>query len=129
HRAEIDVLVELAAELDQGAPERDVIGHLRRPAGGPVEDRVVPADLLLPVVGEHRAVLEVIVATGEREVIERERQVEPAGGLLQDAQAFGDDFLADAVAGDDRDPERFHRDSSRNGWAFASSASGASSGM
>ena len=40
-RAQVDVLVELAAELDQGAPERDVIGHLRRPADGAVEDRVV----------------------------------------------------------------------------------------
>ena len=57
HGPEIDVLIELAAELDQRAPERDVIGHLRRPADGTVEDRVVAADLVLPVVGQHRAVL------------------------------------------------------------------------
>ena len=53
HRAQIDVLVELAAELDQRAPQRNVIGHLRRPADRAEEDRVVPADLVLPVLRHH----------------------------------------------------------------------------
>ncbi len=30
HRAQVDVLVELAAELEQRAPQRDVVGHRRR---------------------------------------------------------------------------------------------------
>ncbi len=41
HRTEIDVLIELAAELDQRAPQRDVIGNFRRPADRAEEDRVV----------------------------------------------------------------------------------------
>ena len=53
HRAQIDVLVELAAEQDERAPQRDVVGHLRRPADRAEKDRVVLADLLLPVVRHH----------------------------------------------------------------------------
>ena len=82
-----------------------MIGHLRGPAHSAVEDRVVPADQPLPVVGEHRAVLQVIVAAREFEVIEREGEMEPAGGLFQDALSLRDDFLADAVTGNHRDPK------------------------
>jgi hypothetical protein len=41
HRAEVHVLVELAAELEQRPPQRDVIGNLFRPADGAEEDGVV----------------------------------------------------------------------------------------
>ena len=68
HRAQVDVLVELAPELDQRAPQRDVVRHRRRPADRAEEDRVVPADLLLPVLRHHAAVLRVVVAGGEVEV-------------------------------------------------------------
>ena len=53
HRAQIDVLVELAAEQDERAPQRDVVGDFRRPADRAEEDRVVLADLVLPVVRHH----------------------------------------------------------------------------
>ena len=99
-RAEVDVLIELAAEQDQRAPKGDVIGDLIRPADGAEEDRVMVADLVLPVVGEHGAVLQVVVAGGEVELVELELEAELAGGGLERADAFGDDFTADAVAGD-----------------------------
>jgi hypothetical protein len=47
-------------------------------------------------------VLQVIVA-GPVEVIELKREVERAGGGVEDAQTFGHDLLADAVAGNHRD--------------------------
>ncbi len=64
----------------------------------------MPADQPLPVVREHRAVLQVIVAARELELIECEGELEPVGGLLQDAQSLGDDFLADTIAWNHRDP-------------------------
>ena len=62
HRAQVDVLVELAPELQQRAPQRDVVGHRRGPADGAEVDRVDACELLLPVVGHHLAVLRVVVA-------------------------------------------------------------------
>jgi hypothetical protein len=76
HRTEVDVLVELAAEEDQRSPERDVVGHLLRPAYGAEEDGVVAANLLLPVVGQHLVVLQVVVAGGEVELVELEFEAE-----------------------------------------------------
>ena len=102
-RPEVDVLVELAAELDQHAPERDVVRYGRGPAHRAEEQRVVAADLVLPVLRHHRAVLGVVVAAPV-EVIELEVDVELAGRRIEHAQPFGDDLLADAVARDDRDP-------------------------
>ena len=103
HRPQVDVLVELAAEQDQRSPQRDVIRHLGRPADRAEEDRVVPADLVLPVLRHHAAVLGVIVAGGEIEPVLPQLEAEPLGGRLEHAHAFGHDLLADAVAGDDGD--------------------------
>ena len=47
HRSQVHVLVELAPQRDQHAPERDVIRHRLRPADGAEEDGVVTADPLL----------------------------------------------------------------------------------
>src|SRR2546425_8274834 len=102
-RAQVHVLIEVAAELDERAPERDVIGHLGGPADSAEEDRVVPADLLLPVLRHHRAVREVVVARPV-EVIELQLDLELPRGRVEDAQPLGHDLLADAVAGDHRDP-------------------------
>ena len=54
HRPQVDVLLELPADRDQQAPERDVIGHVRK-ADRAEKDRVVVADLREPVVRHHRA--------------------------------------------------------------------------
>ena len=103
HRAQIDVLVEFAPELQQRPPQRNVVRHGVRPADGAEEDRVVAADLRLPVVRHHLPVFGVVVAGGEVEAVESKVDVEFVGGCFQHAQALRHDLLADAVAGDDRD--------------------------
>ena len=106
HRPQVDVLVELAAELEQRAPQRDVVGHRGRPADGAEVDRVDAFELLLPVVRHHLAVLRVPVAAGPLDLADLELEAEAFGGCLQHAQALGQHFLADAVAGDGGDAER-----------------------
>ena len=101
-RPQVHVLIEVTPELDQRAPERDMVGHLRGPADGAEEDRVVLADLLFPVLRHHRAVLQVVIARPV-EVIELQLDLEPARRRVEDAQPLGHDLLADAVAGDHRD--------------------------
>jgi hypothetical protein len=64
HRAQVDVLVEVAPELDQRAPQRDVVGHRGRPADGAEVDGVKALELREPVVRHHLAVLQVVVAVG-----------------------------------------------------------------
>jgi hypothetical protein len=56
--------------------------------------------LFLPVGRHHLAVLRVVLAVGPGEGVDLQRQAEAAGGGLDGAQAFGQDFIADAVAGD-----------------------------
>ena len=103
HRAQIDVLIELAAELDQRAPQRNMVGNFRRPADRAEEDRVVSADLVLPVLRHHALVLGVIVIGGEIEVILAQFEAEFLGRGLKHPHALRHDLLADAVAGDDGD--------------------------
>ena len=59
---QVHVLVEAAAELDQRAPQRDVIRNRGRPADGAVEDRVVRQQQVVPVLGHHPPVLRIVVA-------------------------------------------------------------------
>ena len=73
-RAQVDVLVEAAAELDQRAPQRNVVGN----RGGPADradrrSRRVRASLLEPVLRHHAAVLRVIVAAPVELVATRTR--------------------------------------------------------
>ena len=105
HRTQIDILVELAPELQQRAPQGNVIRHRLRPADGAEEDRVMAADPRLPVVRHHAPVFGVVVAGGEVEGVERQIEIEAVGGGFEDAQALRHDLLADAVAGDHRDLE------------------------
>ena len=104
HRAQVDVLVELAPEFYQRAPQGNVIRDFRRPADRAEIDRVVLADFRLPVLRHHLAVLLVIVPGREVEMIEMHRHAVLFRGRLQHAQALRDHFLADAVTGNDRDP-------------------------
>ena len=101
--AQIDVLVELAPELQQRAPQRHVIGNLLGHADGAEEDGIEPGERGLPVIRQHLAVLEIVVAAGEVEVFEGEIDVEAFGRGLQGANAFRRDFGADAVTGNDGD--------------------------
>ena len=88
----------------QRAPQRDVVGNFRRPADGAEEDRVVAADLLLPVVRHHALVLGVVVVGGEVEMIVAQLEAEFLRRRLEHAQALRHHLLADAVAGNDGDP-------------------------
>ena len=105
-RAQADVLVEVAAELQQAAPQRDVVGHHLGPADGAEEDGVEPVQLVEPAVGQHRPGLGVVVGAGVVELFVVQVEVERRGRGLQDAQPFGRHLLADSVAGDDRDAMR-----------------------
>ncbi len=107
-RAQVDVEVEVAPELEQRAPERDVIGNLLGPADGAEEDRIVAADLLLPVGRHHAAVALVVRPRREVEVVELQADAEAAGRRLEDAESLGNHFLADAVAGNDGDAMGLH---------------------
>ena len=75
--------------LQQRAPERDVVGHRVRPADRAEIDRIVAADPRLPVVGHHLAMLGIVVAGGEVEIVERDGDVEALGSRLQHAQPSG----------------------------------------
>ena len=103
HGAQVDVLVELAPEQDQRAPQRDVVGQLVGHADGAEVDRVMAADLLLPVLRHHAAVLFVVVAAREIEIVEAQLEAELLGRGFEHAHAFRHDLLADAVAGNDCD--------------------------
>src|ERR1700674_247548 len=62
------------------------------------------ADFRLPVLRHYLAVLFVIIPGREIEMLEMQADAMLLCGLLQHAQSFRHHFLADAVAGNDRDP-------------------------
>jgi hypothetical protein len=94
-------LVEFAAEQDQRAPQRDVIGYFRRPANRAEEDGVVPADLVLPVLRHHALMLCVIIVGGEIEIVLAQFKAEFLRRYLENAHALWHHLFADAVAGND----------------------------
>lgn len=104
-RAQVDVLVELAPELEQRAPQGDVVWHRLRPAHGAEVDRIDTGKLVLPVVGHHLAGLQVVVAARPLDVLIRERDAEQLARAVKHPQAFREHFLANAVAGNDGNPE------------------------
>ena len=107
HRPQVHVEVEPAAEVDEQAPHRDVVGHQRRIADRAEIDRVELAQDVGRVLGAHAAVRLVPVAA-PREFLPREAQAVLGADGFQHAHAFGDHFASDAVAGDDRDEVLFH---------------------
>ncbi len=106
-RADVGELIEAAADGEEQAVEGDVVGDIDV-ADGAEEDGVVRGELFEGVGGHHGAVLEVIfgapIKVGEVEV-----EGELLAGGAEDVEGGWDDFLADAVAGDDRDAEVAHR--------------------
>ena len=111
HRPQVHVLLEVAAKRNQQAPQRNVIGHRRRPAGGAEKHRVVRAHLLEPVLRHHAAVLRVVIAAPV-EFVELELDAEFARRGFEHAHAFRPGFLADAVAGNVGDSVFLHDQSS-----------------
>ncbi len=104
-RAQIDVLVEAAADRDQQAPQRDMVRHAGK-ADRTEIDGVERAQLVEAVGRHHRAGLgEALAAPVEMHPLEPEVA---AGRRLQHLLALRHHFVADAVAGDHRDPVIAH---------------------
>src|SRR3546814_10082093 len=82
----------------------------RRPPRDTRTDTLFPyttlfrSDAVLPVVGHHRAVALVIIAAGEIVPLLFDREAERAARRVERAKAFGNDFLADPVPRNHRDP-------------------------
>ncbi|MNT11430.1 hypothetical protein D3C72_1463090 [compost metagenome] len=103
HRAQVYVLVERAAELEQRAPQGHVVRDLLGPAHGAEVDGVVLDQRVEPVVRQHLAVTGVVVAAGKIEVIPLEVDAEAARRGVHHAYALGHDFRADSVSGNHGD--------------------------
>ena len=101
HGAEVDVLVEAEAEVEQQLAFEDAGLHVGV-ADGAEEDAVELAELVEAVGGEGFAGLEVAVAAPV-EVGELELEAVLLGDCLEDFDAFGRYFRAGAVAADDCD--------------------------
>ena len=100
-RPQREVLVEGAANRDQQAPQRDVVRHTWR-AHRAEEDRVVAAERLQPVLGHHRAGLEVPVAAPGK-LVPLEPEAVQLARALEHALGGRDDLVADPVARDRHD--------------------------
>ncbi len=103
-RAQVDVLVEFATELQQRAPQRDVVGHRVGPAHRAEQQRIHAGELGLPVVGHHLAMLRVIIAAGPVDMGRLETNAEAARDRIERPHPFGHHLAADAVAGNHRNP-------------------------
>ena len=103
HRAEVDVLVEAEAEVEEQLAFEDAGLHVGM-ADGAEEDAVELAELVEAVGGQGFAGFEIAVAAPV-EVGELEVAVEAfeLGDGLEDLDAFGGDLGAGAVAADDCD--------------------------
>ena len=102
---QVDVLVEAAAKRDERAPQRDVIGHGRRPADRAEEDRVQRPELRRTSPRASCARASRSNRSSSRSA-PLEADAEPAARGLEHAHAFGHHFLADAIAGNDGDAVR-----------------------
>ena len=100
--AEVDVVVELEAQLEQQAPLEDArrqVRVVRLAADGAEQDRVLAADLLQHAVREHLTGGEVALGT---QVVLRPGELQlRGGGDLEDLEGLGGDLRTDAVTGDD----------------------------
>ena len=101
HRPDVGVLLELAANRNQQAPQRDVIGHARV-AYRAQKNRIEGPKLLQSVFRHHAAGFQIALATPV-ELFPGERKTEAARRGLGDANAFRHYFLANAIAGNGSD--------------------------
>ena len=99
--AEVDVLLEAAADRNQQAPQRDVIGHSRPPHSTKV-DRVMLGDLVEPVGRHHGAGLGKALARPVQ-VVPGVVDAEAGAHRLQHADPLRHHLVADAITGDDGD--------------------------
>src|SRR5712664_1654846 len=111
YRPQVDVKIEQAPEVDEQAPDCDVIGHQRRIADGAEIHRIEFAQDVRRILGTHPAVGLVPVAA-PRELLPLEADAVLRAYGLQDAHAFRDYFAPDAIPGDDRDLVLVHEGNS-----------------
>src|SRR5690606_7500044 len=102
HWAQVDVLGEAAAQRDQQAPQGYVVGH-PGVAHRAEKDGVEVGELIHAVGRHHRAGPGVALATPV-ELPPLEGEPVPLARAFQHPAGGGDHLLADAVAGDHRDP-------------------------
>src|SRR5262249_15253349 len=95
------------ADRNEKAPERNVIGHARM-AHSAEEDRVKWFELRDTVFRHHAAGFDVALAAPV-EMAPVECKTEALAGGFEHADALGDDFLANPIAGNHRDHVSFHR--------------------
>ena len=118
HRAQVDVLVEVEAELEEDVLLEDAGGDVLRAGAGEADraevDRVELAQLRLVGLVDEPAGLEIVLAA-EGEDLRLEAELELLRGGLEDLEALADDFGAGAVAGDDCDVVGFHGRDGRDG--------------
>ena len=106
-RADVGVLIEALTDREAQAPERDVVGDVRRADRAEI-DGIETAQLLEAVRGHHPAVPAVVGgAPVERCDLETQLGLARAQGV-QHLEPGGDDLLADAVPGDRRDAMESH---------------------
>src|SRR3984957_1022226 len=106
-RADVGVLVERLADREPQAPEADVIRHLGRADRAEI-DGVMALDLRETVRRHHHAGRPIMVRSPPKMI---EAPLDPALALrdrLQHLEASRNDFFADSVAGNDRDPIASH---------------------
>src|SRR5262249_15625537 len=117
------ILLKAAANRDQQTPQREVIGNVRM-ADRAEKDGIEGAQMLDSIFGHHAAGLD-IASAAPVEMAPLELKSEPLSGCFQRADSFGNDLVADTVAGNHRDFVRFHRTApgcgSASGLAKASS--------
>ena len=109
--AQVDVLVEIEAELEEDVLLEDAGGDVLRAGAGEADgaevDGVELAELGLVRLVDELARLEVVLAA-EGEDLRLEAELELLGGGLEDLEALADHFGTGAVAGDDCDVVGFH---------------------
>ena len=108
HRAQVDPLSEALAQRQDQLTRGDVVGHPRIADGAEI-DRVELHQAIDAVVVHHATVLEVVVAS-PRNLRELATEAALLGGQVQDFDAGGHDFLADAVASDNCNSIVLHAD-------------------
>ena len=101
HRPDVCVLLELAANRNQQAPQRDVIGHARV-AYRAQKNRIEGPELFESVFRHHASGFQIALATPV-ELFPGERKTEAARRGLGHANAFRHYFLANAIAGNGGD--------------------------
>src|SRR5690554_655103 len=76
-----------------------MVRHRLGPPHSPVENGIKPLEGLEPVIGQHLAMLNEVIAAGEAEMLEFQLNIEALGGGLKSPHTFGHYFFANAVAG------------------------------